>query len=274
MCRPRGWALLPALLLVTAVQPATAQTLSPSLPGSWVGAQSVRDAATVADAPLRSLALPGWGQFRLGQRRGWAYLALEAAGWAVFANRHMAGANVRDDYRELAWTAGRLQTGSRQDGDFTYYERLSHWTRSGSFDSDPNLPGIQPEGDAAAFNGSIWALAQDIYIPPGTHPNPEDQTYQQALAYYVGRAYGPDFLWDWSDAQGEQTAFAGLIRKSDDRFRQATATLGALIANHLISAVDAYVSGSAPRRETPLAVWAEPTGVGTRWTAFLRLGTR
>ena len=97
--------------------------------------------------------------------------------------------------------------------------------------------------------------------------------YQRALAYYVGRAYGSDFLWDWSPAPEEHATFDDLITQSDDRFRQATTTIGAIIANHLISAVDAYVSGGSPQRETPLAVWAEPTDVGTRWTAFLRLGT-
>ena len=75
------------------------------------------DSSTMADAPLRSLAVPGWGQLELGQRRGWAYLALEAAGWAVFINRHRRGASLRDDYRDLAWTAGRLQNGARVDGD-------------------------------------------------------------------------------------------------------------------------------------------------------------
>ena len=63
------------------------------------------------------------------------------------------------------------------------------------------------------------------------------------------------------------------ITESDDSFRQATTALGAIIANHMISAVDAYVSGGSPQHERPLAVWAEPGSVGTRWTAFLRLGT-
>jgi hypothetical protein len=273
MGRPRRWALLSGLIFVTAAGPLLAQAIPPSQVDSWSGWQDGRDATKVADAPLRSLALPGWGQLRLGQRRAWVYLALEAAGWAFFANRQMAGADLRRDYRDLAWAAARLQAGTRRDGDFAYYERLSKWTRSGSFDSDPDLAGIQPEGDGTAFNGSIWALAQDIYIPPGTNPDPDDREYQQALAYYVGRAYGPDFLWDWSAAPEQRTAFASLIARSDDRFRQATATLGALIANHLISAVDAYVSGASPQHEAPLAVWAEPSGLGTRWSAFFRLGS-
>jgi hypothetical protein len=262
MGRHGGWLLLLSALLLAPAQPLSAQAR-----------QSGRDDATMADAPLRSLALPGWGQLRLGQRRGWMYLALEGAGWAVFANRHMAGAGLRDDYRDLAWSAGRVQRGEREDGDFSYYERLSKWTRSGWFDSEPGVSGIQPESDAKAFNGSIWALAQDIYIPPGTNPSPDDPRYQQALAYYVGRAYGPLFLWDWSAVPEDKAAYKDLITESDDRFRQATTAVGAIIANHLISAVDAYISGGSPQHETPLAVWAEPTMVGTRWTAFLRLGT-
>ena len=43
-----------------------------------------------------------------------------------------------------------------------------------------------------------------------------------------------------------------------------------LIANHLVSAIDAYVSGSTGRGRAPLSVWAEATPAGTRWSAFAR----
>lgn len=272
MSRTRGWVLV--CILLSAVPPAQAQEVRPPLFRSWAPMEPGRDAATMADAPLRSLALPGLGQLRLSQRRGWVYLALEAAGWGVWANRRMAVADLRGEYRDLAWSAARIQAGAREDGDFAYYERLLKWTRSGAFDADPGLPGIQPESDATSFNGSAWALARDIFVPPGTNPATEDPAYQQALAFYVGRAYGPDFLWDWSASPDEKQRFGALITQSDDRSRQATTALGAIIANHLISAADAYISGGSTHREAPLAVWAEPTRAGTRWSAFLELRSR
>jgi hypothetical protein len=254
--------------------PALAQDLPQSSFASWDEVVQARDASTMGGAPLRSLALPGWGQLHLSQRRGWIYLALEATGWALWANRRMAAASLRDEYRDLAWSSARIRTGARQDGDFTYYERLATWTRSGAFDSNPELAGIQPEEDVSTFNGSAWALARDIYVTPGTTPGPGDPAYQSALAYYTGRSYGPGFLWDWSGALAEKDRFSGLITRSDDRFRQATTAFAGLMANHLISAADALVSGAQQRRETPLAVWAEPTGGGTRWSAFLHLRRR
>jgi hypothetical protein len=270
MPRPRGWTTLLAALLLGAL-PAKAQLVGAASSGSRVPLQAAATGRTLADAPLRSLVVPGWGQLELGQRRGWAYLALEAAGWAIFIDRHRGGASLRNDYRDLAWTTARLQSGTRVDGDFAYYERLSKWTRSGAFDGDPERLGIQPEEDPTAFNGSIWALARSIYGVPATGAQPDDPGYERALAYYVARAYGPELLWDWTSAPGEQEAFTGLISASDDRFRQATTALGALIANHLVSAIDAYISGSTEGRRAPLSVWAEPTRAGTRWSAFAHI---
>jgi hypothetical protein len=68
--------------------------------------------------------------------------------------------------------------------------------------------------------------------------------YQSALAYYGDSAYGADMLWDWSSMPGEQQEFRDLVDTSDSRFRQATTVLGVVIANHLLSAGDAYISSS------------------------------
>jgi len=192
---------------------------------------------------LLSLVLPGAGQHVLGQRRRWAYLALEVVGWVAYLDRHGAGGDLRDRYRDFAWEQGRIQSLPRIDGNFDYYERLSKWPRSGAFDADPSRPGIQPELDPAAYNGSIWALAVQIFIPPDQSPPESDPRYQDALAYYERRAYGPALLWDWDGKGAAQADLGRLIEESDDRFRQATTALGLVIANHLVSAVDAYLSG-------------------------------
>jgi hypothetical protein len=190
--------------------------------------------------PLLSLALPGAGQHVLRQDRKWAYVALEVAGWAFFVERRRAGARYRDRYRDFAWDNGRIQAGARVDGEFDYYERLAHWTRSGAFDRDAASAGVQPELDDATFNGSVWSLATRIFGATGL---PEtDPAYQSALGYYRQEAYGPDLLWDWSAASGAQAEYAGLLDTSDSRFRQATTVLGVVIANHIVSAADAYVS--------------------------------
>lgn len=195
---------------------------------------------------LFSAVLPGAGQYVLGQRRSWAYLALEAAGWAFWADRRSAAEDLRTRYRDFAWMEARLWGGARIDGDFQYYERLSKWPSSGLFDADPMTEGVQPESDAATFNGATWALATGIFLSGDDSVPETDPRYRSALEYYRDRAYGPEFLWDWTGKEAEQEEFASLIRRSDDRFRQATNILGLVLVNHAVSMVDAYVSARAP----------------------------
>ncbi len=232
---------------------------------------------------LLSLVLPGAGQHVLGQDRKWVYLAVEVAGWVLYAERSGAGRDLRHRYRDFAWERGRIQSGPRVDGDFEYYERLTKWSRSGAFDADAGMPGVQPEMDAATFNGSMWALAVQIFFPPGQSVTPSDPSYQSALAYYQQRAYGPELLWDWSSAPGDQQELASLIGASDSRFRQARTAVGVVLVNHLVAAVDAYLS--ARGRSSPVQVrllpgaplGARPPDLGRRaepvgWTAVIRVG--
>lgn len=233
--QPRGLAV-GFVLFVVAAPPAVAQRApAPNTAGPAP--------ATVAG---RSLLVPGWGQYVLGQRRAWAYLAVEAALWALWADRRSLGADARGAYRDLAWTEARLATGTRTDADWAYYETLEKWTRSGAYDGDPARAGVQPEGDAGTFNGFIWQRARELYFPPGSDPSRGDPAYDRALAYYAQHAYGEAFLWDWSGKETALLHYQALIRSSDDRFRQATTALGAVLANHLLAGVDAWLSARAP----------------------------
>jgi hypothetical protein len=189
--------------------------------------------------------VPGAGQYALGQKRWIAYIGAEIAGWMLVLDRRHDAHRLRDHYRELAWSLARegLSEAPRMEGDFRYYETLTHWERSGSFDLEPGLEGVQPETDPATFNGSVWALATDIYFPSGSQEGgPGDPIYDQALAFYTERAYATRFLWDWSGHPDEWARYGGVIEESDDRFRQATLVTGLVMVNHLLSAVDAFVS--------------------------------
>ena len=196
-------------------------------------------------ALARSLLVPGWGQKALGQRRALLYGAAEVALWALWFQRHHAGGDFRNQYRDLAWRTARGGSGIRVDGPWAYYETLTKWRRSGAFDGDAGLPGVQPETDPSTFNGSQWALARQLFFRGG-NPQPGDGDYQAALAWYQVHAYGPDFLWDWTGYDGDEAEFSRLIDVSDARFRQATTALGAVLANHLLSGVDAYLTSRVP----------------------------
>lgn len=232
--------------------------------------QTSSHAVSPQGAAARSLVLPGWGQLELDQRRGWAYALAEVTLWVVWADRRAAGRDVRDQYRDFAWETGRIRAGARVDGPFAYYETLTKWVRSGAYDADPGLDGVQPEEDPSTFNGSIWARARGLFLPSGTPPDPNDPGYGQALDYYRSRAYGSEFLWDWSGRDEDQQALGSLIARSDERFRQATAALGAVLANHMLSGVDAFVSARLRATSTiRLAPPSEPSGRG--WSLWLRL---
>jgi hypothetical protein len=194
---------------------------------------------------LLSAVIPGAGQYARGQKRWIAYLGAEIAGWYLVLDRRHDGDRLRDRYREIAWSVARegLSEAPRVEGDFHYYETLSNWVRSGAFDREPGMEGIQPETDPTTFNGSIWVLATDIYFPAdGPVPQPGDPIYEEAMAYYVQRAYSNRFLWSWTEDAEEWTLYGETISESDDRFREATLFTGLVVANHLVSAVDAFVS--------------------------------
>lgn len=221
-----------ALALATVALPARSQTLSgPGL--------------SPASAAARSLVLPGWGQWAQGQRRGVAYAAAEAVAWALWTDRRGRGADLRREYRDLAWRTARIPDGERRDGVWAYYEAMSRWASSGAWDRDASRSGLQPEEDLSTYNGSIWALAKGIHFGGGS-PAPGEPSYEAALAWYRARAYSDGFLWDWGGREGELAAYRRLIRNSDDRFREATTALGAVLANHLLSAADAFVSARVP----------------------------
>jgi hypothetical protein len=263
---PRGAAAqnLDARLLLLPPGFVTASTSeSPPTP------QAAPDRRTPVTPALLSLALPGAGQHVLGQRRRWIYAAVEIVGWMAFLERRSAGADYRDRYRDHAWEAGRIQTGGRLDGDFEYYERMSDWARSGFFDTDPGTAGVQPETDSTTYNGSVWELAGQIYLPGGAIVPVTDPAYQAALAYYGERAYPTPFLWDWTGAPGGMQRLADLIDESDSRFRQATTALGAVIANHLVSAADAYISSRGLSSPVGIRVVPDRSARGGSWRAVL-----
>ena len=91
--------------------------------------------------------------------------------------------------------------------------------------------------------------------------------YQSALAYYDVRAYDSAFLWDWSAVPGGREELGQLISASDDRYRQATTALGLVIANHLISAADAYLSARGGRPSVRLGFEPRMTVGGPAWSA-------
>jgi len=223
-------------------------------------------------APVASAALPGAGQLALKQDRFVAYLAVEGLAWLQYASNRREGRRQQRAYRDLARTVARAGFGGALPaGDFDYYERMEHFVESGAFDAVPD-GAIDPEEDPSTYNGSLWLLARQTYWADPTLPPARDSdAYQNAIAFYTRRAVKPEYRWSWRDAQLEQDVFRQTIERSNDAFRRSVLDLGVVIANHVLSTIDSYITVRlSAHRERRLGFSATvPLGVGARCSAVL-----
>ena len=226
-------------------------------------------------AMAASAVLPGAGQYLLGEERWVPFVVLEVWAWLTYLDRRGDARSAERRYKDLAWlVARRVSVGERRDSVFDYYERMAQYETSGAFDIDPQRAGIQPEIDASTFNGNVWSLARSIYVPGGGNSPPETVEYQRALAYYLRFAIAPPFAWAWGGSHLEQRVFSELIEESDDAYRSATLVAGAIVANHIVSAIDALIvarleAGTVSRFR--LGSGLERDGDGFRWIAQARI---
>jgi hypothetical protein len=199
--------------------------------------------------PLASAVIPGTGQLLGARERGALYLVAEAFLLTRVLALNAQGRRERDRYRELARVVARAQfSPASTDTVFEYFEQMGRFVESGPFDTDPG-PALVPPTDERSYNGQVWGLARRTYFPDPTVVPPTDAPeYQRALAFYANRAIGPDYQWSWRNAGLEQDLYRQTIRESDQAFRQASQALGVLLANHLLSAVDAAITERLVRR--------------------------
>jgi hypothetical protein len=194
-------------------------------------------------APIASAIAPGTGQARLGQDRFVGYMAVEGFLWIRYLTDRRAGTDARNAYRDIAMRVSRAGfPGPKPQGNFEYYERMEHWIASGVYDSDPGA-GFSPETDTTTFNGKMWSIARTTYwSDPKTPPPVGSTAYESALNFYRENAVTNDFAWSWRNAPLHQDVYRRSVRASNDGFRHAAEDIGAVIANHVLSTVDAYIS--------------------------------
>lgn len=202
-------------------------------------------------AVLGSLILPGAGQALLKQERFVPYLAAEAFFVMRYAQHSRDARRERDRYRVLAASVARAPFGTAvSHGTFEYYESMEHFLESGAFDAIPGGE-LDPEPDSTTFNGRTWLLARKTFWRDVTAPPARDsREWQLAEAFYLNRAVRPELRWSWRDAQLEYDEFKRTIRRSNDAYRDALADLGIIIANHVLSSVDALVTVRLSARST------------------------
>jgi hypothetical protein len=222
-----------------------------------------------------SAVLPGAGQLYLGAERWPPFLAVEAWGWVKYLQRRAHGREMERRYRDLAWSvARRIATDVRRDSVFTYYEALSQFAESGLFDADPLTAQLDPEPDTTTFNGQQWQRARALFFRGGAAAPIGSAEYERAIAYYRANAIPPAFIWSWRNSELEHTEFKETISRSDEAFRSATRMLGVILANHVVSAVDALVLArvqTLSEHRIRLGSALEPAGSGYLWTTTVRI---
>jgi hypothetical protein len=206
-------------------------------------AQRQEAPATVFVRPLVSLLLPGGGQLLAHQDRGAVYIAAEVYLVSRFMQLDREAVREAHRFQNLAFNVARQPYGPmRRDTIFEYYEQMERFTESGAYDRDPG-PAFVPESDATTYNGSMWLLARRTFWEnPDSAPDPTSLQYWRAVQFYQARAVGPNFQWSWRNHSLEHEVFRDYIKRSDTAFRRAQNQVGLLLANHVLSAVDALIS--------------------------------
>jgi hypothetical protein len=202
-----------------------------------------QQAPAVFVRPLASLLVPGSGQLIAHQDRGAVYLAAEVYLVSRFLQLDREAVREARRFQNLAFDVARRPFApARRDTVFEYYEQMERFVESGRYDADPG-PVFAPESDPRTYNGSVWLLARrTFWEDPAVPPDPTSPQYWRAVQFYQSRAVGPGFLWSWRDHSLEHEVFRDFIRRSDNAFRRAQSQIGLLLANHVVSAVDALIS--------------------------------
>jgi len=193
--------------------------------------------------PLASAIVPGSGQLMAHQSRAAIYFAVEVYALTRFLQLTVVSHQEANRFRDLAFQVARAGfKPTQRDTTFEYFETMQRFHQSGQFDRDPG-GAFTPESDTTTFNGSMWLLARRTYwVDPNQAPDPRSPEYARALTFYESHAVGPGYLWSWVGADDQLGVFRETISQSDNAARQAQDQLGLLLANHLVSAVDAFIS--------------------------------
>lgn len=232
----KGVALVAAALCVSMSSPVCAQASAEASAG-------ISRSRSPAVVTIASAIIPGSGQALMHQKRSVLYLALEAAGLAYYVSQNREGNRDRREYRSISRNAARAQLSPNgPEGTWDYYERMEKYVASGSYDRVSGGD-VDPETDPDTFNGAMWLLARQTYWrDPDVTPSTQSVEYRSAISFYIARAVTPEFLWSWTNAPEAFQKYRSAIAGSNNAFRNAEQTLSLILANHFLSAIDAYAS--------------------------------
>jgi len=193
---------------VVATQAGIAKADPPVEPGPKPAPAEKPRPKSVRKAFFLSLAVPGAGEYYVGQKRYTrGFLTSEAMIWSFALFSRYQGSMWRDDY--ISYAALEAGTNSARRDDL-YYQNVYEWPNS------------------IWYNEYQWVEARDLY--------PDDPAAQ--AAYVADKLYAGADAWEWQSEE-EWNRFRSLRVKSESAYRRVTYAAGAALLNHLLSAVNA-----------------------------------
>ena len=198
-----------------------------------------RGEPTRAPSPLQealfSLVLPGSGQMRMGSHgKAYVFIAAEAISWMSFLGFNFYGHSIENDARIYGY--------ARAGADF-HRSDAAYWSA------------VELNLSREAYLEELRRIARSIY--------PDDPEAQQA--YVQDNAV--ECEWRWT-SQSEWYRFQDLRKSARVIFSRADLLLGVVALNHLISAVDAFLTArgfkEGPLEGVSLDVHFNPHG---SWSA-------
>jgi hypothetical protein len=223
----RGDRALDVYRFTDASQPLTlADSRLPTTPP--VGAPEAVDFKTksVAKAFVYSLLIPGAGQFYTGSKlKGFIFLGVEALGWVAWASYQSSGDDQTAEYEAFA---------------------REHWSDVPYWDSLKAIRNIDKWHDDDVFAHHLpWKILEN-----------GDTVANQNYEYYENVGKYDQFVWGWDDLQqiespynktspelsftsAHRYEYVAMREDANQAYDHARAAGIVLIANHLVSAVEA-----------------------------------
>jgi hypothetical protein len=189
-----------------------AQTAAEPAPGLEAPTPSTKNSKL---AMLYSLVLPGLGELYLGHKgRATAFFAVEGAIWTSYIAFQSQGGHRKDLYQEFA----EVRAGAARKDDDEYYRVIGNY--------------ISSDGPFSANEG-VRRQARALY--------PNNPAEQQA--YYEEHAYTGDDSWNWF-SEADLDRYKDMRTESLDAYQKADYSLGAAVANRLLSIIDVGILGA------------------------------
>jgi len=198
-------------------------------------------------ALIYSAFIPGTGELYVGaEKRGIAFLAVEAAAWTWYFTQHSSGKNKEDEYMDFAdgnW---------KETAYVSWYAHWEDWYDARRGDNDPDFERIfthhlpdQKDDDYYEMIGKYdqfsygWLGDPNDYLPGDYAPNDSLLGYTfDKTTYHICR--GEDAV-----ATTNRDDYANLRGDANKLLKRASWGISAALFNHVISAVDAALAAKA-----------------------------